>query len=46
MTTMDNRHWSELQQLYSDQGLSLLAEKVGVNNRIRITVGLENHQKH
>jgi hypothetical protein len=46
MTTTDSRNWSELQQLYSEQGLSLTAETVGVNNRIRITVGMEIHQKH
>jgi len=45
MTTMDSRHWSELQQLYSEQGLSLTAETVGFNKRIRVTVGLENHRK-
>jgi hypothetical protein len=43
---MDSRHWSELQQLNSDQGLSFTAETVGFNKQIRVTVGLENLQKH
>ena len=43
MTAVDSRHWYELQHLYSEQGLSLTAETVDVNNRIRITVGMENH---
>jgi uncharacterized membrane protein YvbJ len=38
MTTTDSRHWSELQKLYSDQGLSRTAETVGLKKRIRITV--------
>jgi hypothetical protein len=42
---MDSRHWSELQQLYSDQGLSLTAKNVGLYKQIRVTVGMENHQK-
>jgi hypothetical protein len=43
MTAMDSRQWYELQQLYSEQGFSLTAETVNVNNRIRITVGMGNH---
>ena len=46
MTIMDSRHWSKLQQLYSDQGLSLTAEAVRLDNRVRIAVGMENHLKH